>query len=88
MNNNAMNGTRKRFRRARPRGQAPSRLKVNDSRVALSMDEFTEVRVAIRPANAIIDTPMPGMNFAIASVKAVSEPASSCQGWSPMSPSW
>ncbi len=79
----AMKGTRKRFRRAKPSGQSLSRLRVKASRVALSMEEFTEVRVATKPAIAIIITPPRGMNFAMASVRAVSEPASCCHGTVP-----
>jgi len=73
-------GTRKRFKCERLCGHKPSRLSVKASRVAESMDEFTDVIVATNPANAISVTPMPGINFEIASVKAVSDPANSYQG--------
>ena len=56
---------------------------MKDSRVALSMDELMEVRVAKMPAMAIRETPMPGRKREIESVSAVSEFASCCQGTVP-----
>ncbi len=70
-------GVRKRLSFENIAGQVPSRLRVKPSRVALNMDELTEVRVAITPPNTITGTPQPGKNRTTESVSAVVEAASS-----------
>ena len=76
-------GVLKRLNRESAAGHTPSRLKVNASRVALSIAVLIEVSVAIMPAIAIIGTPTRGIKCRTASVSAVSEPANSRQGTVP-----
>jgi len=79
----ATQGVRQWLSRENCRGQTRSRLSEKASRVAESMAEFTDVRVAMIPVMPIIGTPILGQKREAASVRAVSEPASSANGTVP-----